>query len=732
MKVDELANFGIPQGYIDKIKEEKVSELYPPQADMVRKNLLGDKNLLISIPTAGGKTLMAALAIIKKFSETKCKAVYIAPLVALANEKYEYFKWMFGDQYRVGISVGDLDSDDPWLANYDIIVCTTEKLDSLTRHEANWLDKIGLIIVDEIHLLNDRSRGPTLEVLLTKLRKISPRSNVLGLSATVKNSSELAKWLNANLVISDFRPVKLHEGVLVNNRIQFFSHDSYQLSELETEAAIMENTMQMKKQALFFLSTRKNAEALAERLAGFMTKMISSSEKEELTKLSDDVLNVLETPTKQCKRLALCMRNGTAFHHAGLLGKQKRMIEDAFRKGIVKVITSTPTLALGVNLPAFRVVIRDPKRFYAGAGLAYIPVMEYRQMIGRAGRPKYDEFGESILVARSEEEAAELVEKFVQGEVEEIRSKLAVEPILRTHALALIASNFTKSEESLLEFFSNTFYSFQYGDDSAIRDKIVEILGELVEWGFIDYTTDKIEATKIGKRISELYIDPQTAHNFLESLERAMSQEHDIFSLLHVVCRSKELEPKLNPRTSEVVDIGNLISQRDGLFLQDVPEEWDIEFDDFVRSVKTAMLFEEWMEEATDDQLLSKFNMAPGEMRNKIDIADWLIYSMHELSMLSGYKNLLNEIRKLRIRMSYGVKEELVPLVKLEQVGRVRARRLFKAGFKSLDDLRKAPVESLEKIVGKKVADQIKKQVGAARLITKKMKSLGEDQEEES
>jgi helicase len=513
--------------------------------------------------------------------------------------------------------------------------------------------------------------------------------------------------------------VKLHEGVSLNNKLQFFSHRSYELSDLEIEAAIMENTLQLKKQALFFLSTRKNAEALAERLAGFVSKMISTSEKPELTKLSDDVLNVLETPTKQCKRLALCVRNGTAFHHAGLLGKQKRLVEDAFRNGLIKVITSTPTLALGVNLPAFRVVIRDPKRFYAGVGSAYIPVMEYRQMIGRAGRPKYDEFGESILVAKSEEEAEELVEKFIQGEVEEIRSRLAVEPILRMHTLALIASGFARSEESLLEFFSKTFYSFQYGNNSAIQDKIIEILGELVEWGFIDYTTNKIEATKLGKRVSELYIDPQTAHNFLESLKKAMEIEHDIFSLLHVVCSSKELEPKLNPKTSEIVDIGNLISQREELFLQEVPEEWDIEFDDFVRSVKTAMLFEEWMDEATDDQILAKFNMAPGEMRNKIDIADWLIYSMHELALLSGYKDLLNKIRKLRIRMSYGVKEELVPLVKLEQVGRVRARRLYKSGFKSLDDLRKAPVESLAKIVGKKTADLIKKQVGEKRLITK-------------
>jgi len=723
MKVDELLNYGVPESYINKIREEQVNELYPPQADIVRKNLLGEKNLVISIPTAGGKTLMASLAIIKKFSQSKCKAIYIAPLVALANEKFDYFKGMFGDDYRVAMSVGDFDSSDTWLAERDIIVCTTEKLDSLTRHGAGWLSQVGLIIVDEIHLMNDPRRGPTLEILLTKLRDLAPKAQVLGLSATIKNSSELAKWLNANLVMSDFRPVKLHEGVTLNNKIQFFSHTTYELPDMETEAAIAHNTIQMKKQALFFLSSRKNAESLAEKLAATTTKLISEEEKAKLNKLSGDILDVLETPTKQCNRLAFCVKHGTAFHHAGLMGKQKRMIEDGFRSGLIKIITSTPTLALGVNLPAFRVVIRDAKRYYPGIGSAYIPVMEYRQMIGRAGRPKYDEFGEAILVAKSEDEAAELIERFVQGDVEEIRSKLAVEPILRMHALALIASGFVGTEESLLSFFSRTFYSFQYGDNSEISDKIVEILGQLVEWDFIEYSRDRVEATKIGKRVSDLYIDPQTAHDFVENLNRATEQRHSQFSFLHTVCSAKEMEPKLSPKTSEFAEIGNMLSDRDKDFLQKVPEEWDLEFDDFVRSVKTATLFESWMDERTDDQILADFRIAPGEMRNRLDTADWLVYSMQELALLLGHKELLSEIRKLRVRMKYGIKEELVPLVRLEQVGRVRARRMFKSGLKTLESLRKVPVETLSKILGAKVAASIKKQVGETRIASKKTTS---------
>jgi helicase len=176
------------------------------------------------------------------------------------------------------------------------------------------------------------------------------------------------------------------------------------------------------------------------------------------------------------------------------------------------------------------------------------------------------------------------------------------------------------------------------------------------------------------------------------------------------------MEPKLSPKTREFAEIGRILSERDHLFLQKVPDEWDLEFDDFVKSVKTAMLFESWINETTDDRILTEFGVAPGEMRNRLDTADWLVYSMQELSLLLSYKDILSEIRKLRVRMKYGIREELVPLVRLEQVGRVRARRLFKSGLKSLDDLRKANLAALTKIVGPNVAAAIKKQVGENRI----------------
>jgi len=729
MKIEELAKYGIPEEFIKKFKEEKIQELFPPQADIVRKKIFQERNLVISLPTAGGKTLIAALAMINKLSNSRCKVIYTVPLVALANEKYNYFKNLFEKKWKVAISVGDLDSSDPWLADYDVIICTNEKLDSLIRHGAAWIRETSLIVVDEIHLLNDPSRGPTLEILLTQLREIVPRAQTLALSATINNAAELAKWLNAILVISDFRPVELHEGIYYDSKISFYGRKGYELSQLEPEAAIAENVMQLKKQSLYFVGTRRTAESLAEKLTKTIKSYLKRPEEQELYDLADKLLNVLEIPTKQCRRLALCIKNGVAFHHAGLMGKQKRLIEEKFREGLIKIIVATPTLALGVNLPAFRVVIRDAKRYYPGLGSVYIPVLEYKQFVGRAGRPSYDEFGESVLIARTEDDAHDLTDHFIMGQPEDIQSKLALEPVLRMHTLALIATEFCISEDSLHNFFSKTFYAHQFGDISLIEERITNILEQLEEWKFISSSKGKLSATRIGKRVSELYIDPFTAHVFIESLTIAIKKKIYPFGLLQTISNTIEMRPFLSVRTGEFSEFEDVIAKREEELLQEIPDESELEFDNFLRSLKTALMFEDWIEEATEDQLLTKFRVAPGEFYGRREIADWLTYSLQELGLLLGYKETLKNIRKLRIRLQYGIKEELIPLVRLKQVGRMRARKLFNSGITSLDALRKTPLERLTHIVGPPTAKIIKDQLEGKKEMKKEkqttLKKLG-------
>jgi helicase len=175
----------------------------------------------------------------------------------------------------------------------------------------------------------------------------------------------------------------------------------------------------------------------------------------------------------------------------------------------------------------------------------------------------------------------------------------------------------------------------------------------------------------------------------------------------------------LNIRTGEFSELNEVIAKREGIFLQKIPEEWDVEFDEFLRSVKTALMFEAWINEATEDYILNKFKVAPGEFYGRREIADWLIYSLHELALLLGYKELLKHIRKLRVRLEYGVKEELIPLVRLKQIGRIRSRKLYNANLKTLADLRRISLENLSQIVGPKVAYLIKEQLGQVPKKTK-------------
>jgi len=698
----------------------KISSLNPMQNLALKKGLLDGKNLVIASPTASGKTLLCELAALNLFRNKKTKMVYMAPLVALVSEKYESFKQKYSKLgVRVAMSVGDYDSTSQWLADYDWILTSNEKCDSLMRHNVDWIRNVGLIVVDEIHMLQDPSRGPTLEVTLTRLRETVPNAQILALSATIQNVKELGEWLNAETVISDYRPVELHEGIYLNSKIQFFGKNSYELNPtLDPEPAILQNTINMKKQALYFVATRKYTESLAENLGRFNQNFLGRNEKRELSKLSDDIKSVLEIPTKQCRKLADCVKNGVAFHHAGLLYKQKKIIEDNFRQGLLRCIIATPTLAYGVDLPVFRVIIRDLKRYYAGFGARFIPVLEYKQFCGRAGRPTWDTWGESVLIAKSEDEAQELTDKYILGEPEEIRSKLAFDPVLRMQTLALIASSFVKTEDALMRFFEKTFFAYQYGDASEINSKLEKILEMLVKFEFITRQEDKLIPTRIGKRVSELYIDPFTAHHIIGCLGRAIKTKPDTFSYLHMITNTLEMRPLLSVGNKDFEEVNGVIATKK--FLEKIPHDWDLEFDDFLKSVKTTMVFQNWIDESTEDQLLTKFRVAPGELWTRLSNADWLLYASQELALLLGYKNLLNELRKTRVRMKYGVREELIPLVRLRDIGRVRARKLYLTNLRTLSDLRKIPVESLSLIIGLKIAKSIKDQLTGKKEIKEK------------
>ena len=476
------------------------------------------------------------------------------------------------------------------------------------------------------------------------------------------------------------------------------------------------DTIKKGKQALVFVNTRRSAEKTAEDIS----KAIRETNP-EWTKLSDQLLNALAAPTSQCERLAKCAVKGIVFHHAGLTHKQKELIEDNFRSGIIKIIACTPTLAAGLDLPAFRTILKDLKRFGA-RGLSPIPVLEYNQMAGRAGRPKYDTFGEAISIAQSDGEKEKITEMYIQGEPEEIYSKLAVEPVLRTYILSLIASGVVKTHEQLMEFFGKTFWAFQYKDIEKIEmiiDKMIELLEE---WEFLE----GMKATKLGKRVAELYIDPYTAYYFLGCLQRATQKPIVAFSLLQMISHTLEMRPLLNVRVREADEIQEKLNFYSDNLIDPEPSLYDPEYEDYLSTVKTALFFNDWIEEKSEEQLLESFNIRPGETRAKLDTADWLLYTAEELAKLQQFKPVVNEIIKLRVRLEYGAKEELMPLLKLKGIGRVRGRKLFANGIRSIGDVKNADIMTLGQLVGKGIAEDLKKQLGEKTIEVKPNKRKGQ------
>jgi helicase len=711
----------MPEVVKELIIKSGIVELYPPQEEAIKAGALEGKNLVLASPTASGKTLVAEFCALKHILEKNGKAIYLTPLRALASEKFEEFKKYAtitkknGRKVRVGISTGDFDSTDPWLERFDVIITTNEKADSLLRHRAKWMDEISLVVADEVHLLNEAERGPTLEVVLARLMLTNPDIQILALSATINNVDEIAQWLKAEYVTTEWRPVSLKEGVLLHEEIQYRDGDARKIEKKAGDPTLnlVLNTVKTGGQALVFASTRKNAAVLAKKIAGEIEPVLSKPAKRSLEHDANRILAAGER-TQLGESLAELVKCGTAFHHAGLGGGHRRLIEDAFRQGRIKVLTATPTLAFGVNLPARTVVIHDYRRYEAGYGYYPISVLEYKQMAGRAGRPKYDKTGEAILVAKTNDEADYLLESYILAKPERIWSRLAVERIMRTHVLATVAADYAHTERGIYEFFGKTFYAFQY-DVNAIKGIVAKILKYLYDEDMIEVFGDDINATRFGKRVSELYVDPFSAVIIRDALKRKPALLTD-FSLLHMIAHTPDMGPVMRPYAREQDAISVFLEEHKQELLVAPPDEWQdsIAYEQFLGEVKTAVTLDAWIEEMSEETLIEKFRVQPGDLYRTIENAKWLLHATHELAQLFGDRPMLPQILEVEQRVEKGVKKELLPLVKLEGVGRVRGRIIYNAGYKTAEEIKRASLNDLASLplIGPKLAKRIKEQVG--------------------
>jgi helicase len=635
MHVRELP---LDSSYLDHFQSDGIEELYPPQTAAVEAGVCEGENVVAAIPTASGKTLVAEMALLSADGP----GLYICPLRALAREKYEEFAALPG--VSVGIATGDYDSTDAELADEDIVVATSEKVDSAIRNGAEWIDALACVVVDEVHLLGSDGRGPTLEVTLATLERRTADPQVVALSATVANPDAIAGWLDAELVESSWRPIELKTGVYADGSVTYDDESRQRVPveetpvsadghDTEATAALVAGAVADGGQAVAFVRSRREAEQLAERLteenyaADAGIGMEAAAVAEELRQAGT---------TEQGERLAECTAWGVAFHHAGLRSDHRSVIETAFRERDLAVICATPTLAAGVNVPARRVVVRDQRR-YTGSGMEWLPTLEVHQMAGRAGRPGLDPYGEAVLVGNPENRT-ELWDRYVTAGPEAVESKLRDRAALRTHALAVVAAGFAGSQAEILDLLGETFYAYRTPNPD-LGGVVGDVIAELIDLDMLAASAadgQGLEATDLGAQVSRQYVTPETGAGIVAGLRRiAEMAEESVTELtvLEVVCDTPDMDDTY---------LGN--SERATLYqfarsraseLTTAMDDTD-EFESWLESVKTARILLSWVEGATTEEIVADYRIGPGDLESRIERAEWLLGAADALADLLG------------------------------------------------------------------------------------------------
>jgi helicase len=790
-----ISRLGLPENLVEFFdKEWGITTLYPPQAEAMTSVLSG-RNTMVCIPTASGKSLVAFMGIVHqiKVKDVGSRGIYIVPLKALASEKQNELKQL-GDHLglKIGLGIGDAPNEANQISDCDILVCTSEKLDSLMRSKPEVLRRVSVVVADEFHLVNDSHRGPTMEINLARIRHLLPHAQLITLSATVGNSQDLADWLDSDLILSQWRPVSLEYSTLAELNLE---PRAIQQSELISEGSLnpprtltgpkshiawaaLSDVHAQGGQLLVFVAARRSAQSEAKKLSQRMHKYLSKENPESLLPLKELSEKLSRSSNSAMgDNLAECVLGGVAFHHAGLRHNQRSLIEDAFKDRKLHCLCATPTLAAGVNLPARRVLVRDLKRYEDGMS-RFLPVMEVRQMLGRAGRPRYDPIGEAWLACKGgdpREVADEIADRYIHGPVEDITSKLAAEPAMRFHLLSSVATGGLNSRSEIRDFFSSTYLGHSQ-TNSYLQENIDSMLRWLVEKRFIrrtnigenheswddetpswvdaaqsasgvSFSSNKskepteatfgfqrasrikistpvsfdvealdtcYEATSMGERVAQLYIDPLSADIIIDGLRRAVRRivrqtlPVTEFSLCHLVAATPDFL-SLWPKSSEL-EFGSTLRQKAALVEDELLIESPID-ERAMGLVKSAWCTEMWYQEEDMRNIEKEIGVTPGDVHSRTDLMAWLLLAAREVLLrdevfadehLGDVAQLAGMIELTRARVRAGCKEDLLQLVQVRNVGRNRARTLSQMGIRTPADLLAMSPKELDSLKSKR------------------------------
>ncbi|TXT57108.1 MAG: hypothetical protein BAJALOKI2v1_540010 [Promethearchaeota archaeon] len=791
--------------------EQKIFSLRQIQKAAIKKGVFFRKSFLISAPSGSGKTLIGELCAINNIFSGFGKSVYLVPFKALATEKFFYFKnyyKRFG--IKVELSIGDYDVEDNKLEQADIIITTYEKMDSIFRnfYDKPWIHKISTIIIDEIHTIEDEHRGPRLESLIVRLNESLHNPQIIGLSATIANPELFNSWLSSlgnktTLIKSDYRPVPLHY------HIKIAQDKEYLLKNL------VKNTLKNDGQALIFLNTRKSTQLTANLLRKIVKSYLKNEGKKTCKKL-ETALDNLKGANKELSRI---IEFGIAFHHAGLLPKERKIVEENFRKRIIKVICCTTTLSAGVNVPARVVILKDFRRFItsgyniknfsgfyeSGDGFSFFKPFsgnEVFQMLGRAGRPGMDKIGYGIILTNDMEEKQWVEDHYFQYSSEEkalipkynnLTSQLNNLNILKEQVLLRVYEEKKITLEELKSFFQKTYFWFLIKKQKDTKNIPIEQLLmineispknllklhsepnrlEKLRNAFHDIRISDISKNKIAGFVKTHYgvytcefdittgircscgFDNGISDNFSEQKFAFEFCDHISLFLIYLI---KHPEKKIRMYTEDIIpsslknqyildylfekgliyrkngkiqcsQFGKLIIRlylypASGVLIREKLEEVEIQsYQDLIKEgyeilkaenrVRGERMLEpilEWIDEEPLEEILERYKIMAGDLYSLRDNLERIItfigiISQYLISDSREYKNDLIKITEmaetLKLCIHNGVREDLLDLVlRLKNIGRVRARILYNKGYTTATKVKKEKGYVLHKKTG--------------------------------
>jgi len=724
MRVDTLEAYDVAPDILAIWRQTIGPELLPVQERAVKEfGLFGTGNLIVFSPTSSGKTFVGEMAAVKA-ARANTKVFYLVPQKALAEEKFQEFRQRYG---KLGIKVVVSSRDhreydqDIERRDFQIAVVVFEKMQALLVSRPQLMEVVGLVVVDELQLITDEGRGPTLELLLTKVRIAQSRPRLLGLSAVLGKAQSLADWLGAKLLIETRRPIELRKGVLCQGTFTYVEHNS---AKQGTEAfldynsdkrhdlvlGVAEELARRGEQVLVFVPDRISTVSFARMLSDRVSLPAATDAVEELREQEE---------THAREELFAVLSNSIAFHNADLSPEERGLVERHFRSGGIRVLFSTSTLAMGLNLPVKNVVL-DGKRWqflrrYSRWSLEDVSKSEYENMSGRAGRLAFtNDFGRSILVTYSPFETEVWLKHFVGSDFEDIVPTLKDAP-LENHVVNLLASGLARSRDELGDLLLSSFTGQVFWAQKMSRDEFFCALDRALELctgsGLVRADEDgTLHITELGRACATKGIGVDTAIALADWARQARSSALSELEVLTVVSLSPaggevyvtmgKDERYRGDYRAEILRRANDAGVGDRpVFERFVVDQTSIEYET-AKALKKALLLVDWIDEVRTKDIEKGYRVWAGALRRVGEEYAWLVEALSAVAQACGWPEArCRELGGLAERLADGIRADALPLARLRVrgLGRGLIRRLITAGYENVDALRAAGADDVRK-----------------------------------